>query len=199
MIDSLRLTVADLETLPTPLDDTRYELIDGVLYVSTQPHPGHQFAAAAITIDIGSWTRQTNPGYVLTAPGVRFSEHDAVAPDVVWIRRTDMPLHDATGKIRYAPDLVVEVLSPGMTNTRRDRNLKLKLYSQHGVKEYWLLDWRRARLDIYRPAPPKPGLVLVATLGRVDTVTSPLLPGFAARVADWCLPAPGRRPGRRRH
>ena len=42
---TLRMTAADLEALPDPLDDTRYEIIDGELYVSRQPRLEHQFAS----------------------------------------------------------------------------------------------------------------------------------------------------------
>ena len=48
MSTSLRFTIDDLEALPDPLDDTRYELIEGALSVAKQPHWSHQFAGAAL-------------------------------------------------------------------------------------------------------------------------------------------------------
>lgn len=49
-----------------------------------------------------------------------------------------------------APELIVEVLSPGTQNERRDREMKLKLYAERGVQEYWILDWRIQQLEVYR-------------------------------------------------
>ena len=85
--------------------------------------------------------------------------------------------------MRQAPDLVVEVLSPGSTNERRDRELKLKLYSRQGVHEYWIVDWQRHNLQVYRRSEAE--LHLVATLEDEDTLTSPNLPGFSCRLAEF--------------
>ena len=54
------------------------------------------------------------------------------------------------GKLHAAPELVVEVLSPGNTNERRDREAKLKLYSRHGVQEYWIVDWMKRQVEVYQ-------------------------------------------------
>jgi hypothetical protein len=42
MSRAVRFTVTDLEGFPDPLDDTRYELIDGELHIAKQPHWEHQ-------------------------------------------------------------------------------------------------------------------------------------------------------------
>jgi len=81
------------------------------------------------------------------------------------------------------------VLSPGTTNERRDREAKLRLYSVYGVREYWIVDGRSESVAVYRRRPARgrqtvPRLRLDATLGRDDTLTSPLLPGFALAVAQ---------------
>lgn len=41
-------------------------------------------------------------------------------------------------KVNGAPDLIFEILSPG--TQRKDRWVKKKLYEQHGVREYILVD-----------------------------------------------------------
>jgi len=70
---------------------------------------------------------------------------------------------------------------PGGTNERRDREVKLKLYSRRGVLEYWIVDWRTQQIEVYRRE--QRALSLVATLYPTDTLTSPLLPGFTCEVA----------------
>src|SRR5207248_4378942 len=86
------------------------------------------------------------------------------------------------GKLHDAPELAVEILSPGSTNERRDRELKLKLYSRRGVLEYWVVDWRKHRLEVYRRL--EAALVLAATLYETDWLESPLLPGFRCQVVQ---------------
>jgi Uma2 family endonuclease len=176
-----RLTVHDLDCLPDRLDDTRYELIDGVLHVASQPSLEHQITCHRFQMELGLWSRETGSGSVVPAPGVIFSPTDAVAPDVVWISRERLPL--AVGedrKLHLAPDLMIEVLSPGSQNVKRDRELKLRMYSLYGVREYWIVDWPAGQIAVYRRENDR--LHLAMTLHSSDTLTSPLLPGFSCRV-----------------
>ena len=85
------------------------------------------------------------------------------------------------GKLHGAPEIAIEVLSPGSANTRRGGVAKLRLYSEQGVLEYWLADYRKQTVAIYRRQGAR--LQLHTTLTRADTLTSPLLPGFALPVA----------------
>jgi len=104
-----------------------------------------------------------------------------VIPDVVWISRDRLQNGlDEEGHLTIAPELVVEVLSPGIQNERRDRETKLKLYAERGVQEYWILDWRSQQVEVYRRQPVL--LKLVYTLFPTDTLSSPLLPGFTCSV-----------------
>jgi Uma2 family endonuclease len=178
-----RLTVHDLDCVPDRLDDTRHELIDGVLHVASQPSLEHQITCHKIQMLLGGWTERTGLGSVVPAPGVIFSPTDAVAPDVVWISRERLPRAvGEDGKLHLAPDLMVEVLSPGAQNTKRDRELKLVLYSRYGVGEYWIVDWQVGQVTVYRRE--NDALQLEATLYAEDTLASPLLPGFSCRVGE---------------
>jgi Uma2 family endonuclease len=184
MAAALRLTIQDLEGRPTPHDDQRYELIDGELSVSTQPHWRHQFSAANIIYALAAWSRQNAAGMVLRAPGVVFANDTAVAPDVVWVSkdRLDTVLGE-DGKLHAAPDLVVELLSPGLENQRRDREAKLSLYSRQGLREYWIVDWQHQELHVYRRRDAR--LELVATLLANDVLQSPMLPALAVKIGEF--------------
>jgi Uma2 family endonuclease len=180
MRTALRWTSADLEVLPD--DGKRYEIIDGELYISRQPHWHHQRACGRIVAALDAWSTHTGAGEANLAPGVIFAEDDDVAPDVVWISQARRATAlGADGHLHAAPELVVEILSPGATNERQDREAKLKLYSRREVLEYWIVDWRAQQVEIYRREAL--ALRLVATLHPTDTLTSPLLPGFACQVA----------------
>ena len=176
-----RWTVADVEALPYD-EWHRYEIIDGELFVSTAPGNDHQYTCAQSIIALGNWNNETGLGVVLVGPGVIFSDTDAVQPDVVWVSREQLTAIEKNRHLHGAPELVIEVLSPGAANLRRDLEVKLRLYSQRGVKEYWAIDGRLETVRVYRPGTTGE-LVLAATLGRDETLTSPLLPGFALVIA----------------
>jgi len=78
-----RWTSADLENMPD--DGNRYEIIDGELYMSTQPHFYHQFVCSKFVYLLEQWNEKAGLGEVALAPGLIFAEDNDVAPDVVWI------------------------------------------------------------------------------------------------------------------
>lgn len=183
-----RWTVDDLEHFPVD-DGNRYEIIDGELYVSKQPHYHHQMVCNQVAVALTVWNRDTRAGVVIPAPGVIFAVDDAVAPDVVWVsRETYARASQSDGKLHAAPELVIEVLSFGGRNEARDKELKLGLYARRGVQEYWILDWRARQVAVYRRHDA--ALRIAATLFAEDTLTSPLLPGFSAQVGDFFADIP---------
>lgn len=80
--------------------------------------------------------------------------------------------------MRGAPDLVIEILSP--TTAARDRGPKLKAYARYGVPEYWIVDPASQAVEIFRLTAD--GYQLAQTCRQDETLTSPLLPGFALQV-----------------
>jgi Uma2 family endonuclease len=176
----MRWTSADLAVLPD--DGKRYEIIDGDLHMSKQPHLNHQHLCGRVFSKLNGWSETTGLGDVFFAPGIIFAEGDDVAPDLVWVSSARMrALVQADGKFHAAPELIVEVLSPGSTNERRDREAKLKLYSRRGVVEYWIVSWQARQIEVYRRN--NAHLQIAATLLEHDTLESPLLPGFSCSVA----------------
>lgn len=174
-------TSADLANFPE--NGYRYEIIGGELHVSKQPHYHHQYTCGQIFYFLQGWSLQTNLGQAVFAPGLIFADDDDVAPDVIWIsfeRRAAALNRD--GKLHLAPELAVEVLSPGSTNLTRDRKTKLALYSRRGVQEYWIVDWMIREVEVYRRK--RKQLKLVETLHQKDQLQSPLLPGFSCSVRD---------------
>lgn len=191
MTTTPRFTSADLEAFPD--DGKRYEIIDGELYVSKQPHWYHQRVCSQIASRLERWSEQHGQGQAAIAPGLIFADDDDVAPDVVWISSGRMATTLAPdGKLHAAPELIVEVLSPGAANEKRDREAKLKLYSRRGVDEYWIVDWRLRRVEVFRRKDAR--LELTATLAECDTLTTPLLPAFACQVAGLFAGIPANTP-----
>lgn len=178
---SLRFTVDDLEVMTE--DGKRYEIIDGELYVSSQPDYVHQQVSGDVWLLLQNWSHVTNSGEACLAPGVIFADDDAVAPDVIWMSwpRLLQARRPGDGHLHAAPELVIEVISPGSANERRDRVAKLKLYSRRGVDEYWIADWRTRSVDVYRRTDD--ALAFMSTLSGEDPLVSPLLPGFQHSVS----------------
>src|SRR5712692_11641963 len=177
---TLPWTSQDLEMLPN--NGKRYEIIYGELYMSTQLHYYHYRVCKLVFKFLDIWSEQTEAGEANLAPGLIFAEDDDVAPDVIWTSRERLTTAlQPDGKLHTAPELVVEVLSPGLTNVRRDREFKLKLYSRRGVLEYWIVSWQERRIEIYRREETL--LELVATLYENDTLQSPNLPGFTYQLS----------------
>ena len=179
----VRWTSQDVELLPEN-EGTRYEIVDGELFITRALHFKHQQTCGKIFGQIDVWSDSTGLGEAVINPGVLFSESDNVIPDVVWATKETLALTlDEAGHLTGAPDLVVEVLSASNEDLRRDKEAKLKLYSSRGVKEYWIADWRSRKLEVYRREQNQ--LKLVETLFNNDIIISPLLPDFSCTVNQF--------------
>lgn len=175
---SLRWTTRDLEAMPDDDGWKRYEIVAGELFVTRSPHLRHQSVAMRVSLGLELWSDRTGWGRTFQTPGLVFSPHDAVIPDLIWIQRERLAQGlDQAGHLTVAPDLVVEILSPGEQNQRRDQEIKLKLYSRQGVQEYWIISWQLQTVQIYRRQQAQ--LQMVSTLLMGDSLSSPLLPEFS--------------------
>ena len=81
-----------------------------------------------------------------------------------------------------APELVIEVLSPGSSNRRGDQEAKLNLYSRRGVDEYWIVSWQLRQIAVYRRCDSE--LALAGILCEPDSIDSPMLSGFSCPSAS---------------
>jgi Uma2 family endonuclease len=104
--------------------------------------------------------------FVSCSPGLT---HERVALNLITNDRLTGP-----------PTLVIEILSPGSANIRRDRVSKLSLYAKHGVPEYWIADPQNKTLD--RFVRKGSSLVLLETLQHEGLLTTSVLPGFSGPV-----------------
>ena len=179
----IRWTIADLGLFEGD-QSKRYEIIDGELFVTRAPDWKHQEVCGNIVALLKFWSDQSGLGRAAVNPGIVFSESDNVIPDVVWASHERLKrLLDEAGHLTAAPELIVEVLSPGKVNEARDREAKLKLYSVRGVSEYWIVNWQDQTVEVYRRE--NAALRLVGTLYAQDELTSPTLPGLNCRVSQF--------------
>lgn len=131
-------TVEMLDALPD--DGQRYEIIDGVLYVTPSPSDVHQLVIGEISRLIHDYLRGSTLGRVLFSPSdVRRGDRtrNRVQPDVYVVRLAE------GRRPAYPYDLddlllAIEVQSP--SNPLLDYQIKRELYLSNGIPEYWIVN-----------------------------------------------------------
>lgn len=134
--------------LRLPDDGRRYEIIEGVLYVTNAPSYDHQYVVNEIHGELRQYVKAKQLGVVLTAP---FEVHlpgitQPVQPDILFIAAALQPSPGAKF-FSGVPDLIVEVLSP--SSYRLDQFVKFDAYERAGVKEYWLANPKTRTITVY--------------------------------------------------
>lgn len=119
-------------------DGQRYEIIDGVLYMPPAPNEGHQGSVMRFAHYLLTCVEFAGLGKAYVAPfDVELEPGTVVQPDALVVLKAN--LHKVTAsRVIGAPDLVVEVASPG---TRKyDWHEKYASYARAGVPEYWIVN-----------------------------------------------------------
>ena len=122
-----------------PADGNRYEVIDGVLYMSTAPSFFHQWISRSLFLAVYQQIDLRGVGLTMMAPiGLFMPGCDPVQPDVlVLLQSVIKPDIFREGKIHAVPALLVEVQSPG--HPAVDTKTKRGAYARAGVPEYWVV------------------------------------------------------------
>lgn len=119
-------------------EGTLAQLIENKIIISPTPSDKHQKLLGEIYMQLGSFIKRNKLGETRVAPyDVYLDDDNVFQPDIIFIDKTNTPLIKSEG-LHGAPDLVIEILSPG--STRFDRGEKKAVYERSGVKEYWLVD-----------------------------------------------------------
>ena len=174
------LTVADLDAFPED-DGNRYELIAGELFVSRAPGIPHQRVLQNLQVEFALYLKANPTGILVPGAGAIFSDYDAVIPDLAFVRHERWNEVVAGEKFTGALDIVIEILSPGTQNRKRDLSAKRGLYAKYGVAEYWIVDSENQSVLIFRLR--EQSLEEIATLTGDDQLSSPILPGFQLKVS----------------
>jgi Uma2 family endonuclease len=139
------------ELLHTHLPDKRTELVRGVLIVREPAGSRHGLVAMNLGIALGTYAKQTGAGRVLAAEtGFKLSsDPDTVrAPDAAFVAGERLPALETTGYAALAPDLVVEVLSPG--DRPGEVLAKVADWLSAGTRLVWVVDPERRLARVYR-------------------------------------------------
>ena len=167
----IKFTVNDYMTAPP---DKRYQLLDGEMVLVPSPTNRHQTFSGDLFLVLRQFVAQNNLGRVWFAPlDVVLSGYDVVQPDLLYVSNERFGII-TDANIQGAPDLVVEILSPG--TAEYDRGYKRTLYGRSGVQEYWLVDLETDTVEVLTARDQE--LVSHSTFGRSDSLDSLLLPGL---------------------
>jgi len=137
-------TYADYEKLP---QRPAYQLIDGDLVMTPAPTPYHQIILGRMHLTITEFVHFNKLGTVFLSPiDVYLSDTETYQPDIIYISN-QRRLLIGEKKIEGAPDLVVEILSPG--TGYYDLTHKRNVYQTSGVTEYWIVDPQEKTIMVF--------------------------------------------------
>ncbi len=173
----VRFNYHDYLLLP---EDKRYEILDGEMHVVPAPNVRHQTLLMQMADVLLHHTRGKDLGKILIAPcDVILSDENVVQPDILFVSKERLGI---VGEVNIggAPDLVIEILSPG--SRQKDLEVKRKIYAGFGVREYWIVDPDAQTIEVL--VLRKQRYLSAGTFHRFDTLNSPSLPEFNPRIAD---------------
>jgi Uma2 family endonuclease len=174
-----KLTAEQFARLPA-YNTNREELIRGTLCVR-EPGPGgiHGSVDAQIGYLLLAFVMPRRLGLVLHNAGFVFERNpDTVCgPDISFVDASRLPLPHAPPYLDGAPDLAVEIWSPG--NKKKGMAEHVALYLRTGSRLVWVVDPKRRTITVHRPAHEP------VVLGVDDQLSGgDVLPGFECRVAE---------------
>ena len=173
------LTADDLAKQPD--DGTQYELVKGVLQKTPPAGFEHGICAAEIGSRLNVHVKTHKLGYVCGAEtGFKITQNpDTVrAPDAAFVSQASIEQQGIVrGYWEGAPDLAVEVISPG--DTYAEVAEKVEDWLTAGCKMVWVINPRRETIEVYRPNADFIILRETDTLDGGDVVE-----GFQCRVQD---------------
>lgn len=143
------------DLLAIPESERFHEILDGELLPKEATSGEHSLTQGSVRASLDGFAGQKNgpsrPGgwWLLTEPTVRLSAYQTVRPDLAGWRRERMPGRPAGFPLHLRPDWVCEIHVLGDAR-RRDTLQKRRIYAEHGVPHYWLLDAERETLTVLR-------------------------------------------------
>jgi len=119
-------------------EDTKANLIDGVMIVESPASYTHERVFRFLLTLLMVYVRRRNLGQVLgSRTATRLEAGHIYEPDLLFVRRERESII-GENQVNGAPDLVVEILSA--STYQYDVGAKRQGYERNGVKELWLLD-----------------------------------------------------------
>ena len=183
----MELADLDLNKLYTYADyfswkfEERVELLRGKIFrMSPAPNRAHQTMSGYIYLELGMYLRKKTCKVYAAPFDVRLPRRSKDDTDIITVLQPDVCVICDPAKLDKrgclgAPDIVVEILSPG--NNAKELKNKFDIYEEAGVKEYWIVSPQDQTFVVHTLVEGRYQPSRMMTTG--DIVTSPLLPGFS--------------------
>jgi Uma2 family endonuclease len=169
------------EYFGTPETVQPMELVFGVLRVAEAPTPRHQSAVANLFLALDAHVRARGIGRVWLSPlDVVLDQRNAliVQPDLMFISSERESI--VQDRVRGAPDLVIEVLSPNPRIGRTEE--RVAWFAEYGVRECWLVDQGRREVTVLEFANRR--IAQRRVFARGEGIGSSVVPDFARALDD---------------
>jgi Uma2 family endonuclease len=179
MRDTSPLVTAEELPAIVARDDYRYELVEGRVIRMSPPGWQHGLIVVRLLELLAGHVRERRLGAVVTEVGFKLrSNPDTVrGPDISFVRQDRLSAEKKRDYWSGAPDLAIEVLSPG--DTPRDIDAKVSDYLSAGVSEVVAIDPEAETVTRHRPG-QQPQVLQRG--GELDL--DPIVPGFRCAVED---------------
>ncbi len=178
-VSTIRKKKISFEDYLTKFDGKHAEWIDGEVIEFMSASYKHQELVKFFTVVLGIFIEERDLGVLTTAPmtiklGTRGRE-----PDVFFIAKNRL---DKLKKNYFdgAPDLIIEIISP--ESRGRDRGDKFYEYEIAGVREYWIIDYEREKVEFYSLGDD--GFFQMVFADESNVFNSRVLPNLRMNV-DW--------------
>jgi len=161
-------------------DGFRYDLVKGELRKMSPAGSEHGTIIVRLTVALGQYVEENDLGEVFAAEtGFKLASNPdtVLGPDLAFVSNEKIPPTGIPVKFwSGAPDLAVEVISPG--NTRREIEEKIEEYLASGVPLVWIINPKQRTVSVHRANIEPVMLVESDTLDGGN-----ILPGFQYSIA----------------
>jgi Uma2 family endonuclease len=163
-------------------EDERVELVEGELVVMAAKGYAHELVKSRLNVALV----RAIPADLLVGveTSIQFADNTVLEPDLIVFKESALVRSDANFcyfERGNPPLLAIEV---AVSSLRYDKGLKARLYARYGVSELWVIDANERSAWVHR-GPTGDDWSSVVEHGPNDALTTPTLPGFSVRLADF--------------
>ncbi len=163
-------------------EEVKAEFINGEVVLHSPVKRRHRLASELLFQLLNIYVTVKNLGEAGHEKAMVSLTRNDYEPDICFWSAAKSDLFDDETMLHPAPDFVVEILSKRTAKT--DRTVKFSDYARHGVREYWLIDPVKQRVEQYGLLTEKDTeYIPFGKFSPGEDISSIAIPGFTIPVA----------------